>query len=148
MASAVEEKTILGLDNPMGTDGFEFVEYTAPDTTLLRELFARMGFPAVAHHKRKDVTLHRRLAFRHGLDESGGVLVLGVEPSSPASRAGLHDGDVIIGFDERRVTGIDDLHRVLTEDAVGKSASLGILRRDEKLRIEITPGEAPAPQEN
>src|SRR5437762_4596838 len=60
MASAVEEKTILGLDNPMGTDGFEFVEYTAPDTTLLRELFARMGFPAVAHHKRKDVTLHRQ----------------------------------------------------------------------------------------
>src|SRR6058998_2760952 len=60
MARAVEEKTILGLDNPMGTDGFEFVEYTAPDTTLLRELFARMGFPAVAHHKRKDVTLHRQ----------------------------------------------------------------------------------------
>jgi 4-hydroxyphenylpyruvate dioxygenase len=60
MASAVEEKTILGLDNPMGTDGFEFVEYTAPDTALLRDLFTRMGFPAVARHKRKDVTLHRQ----------------------------------------------------------------------------------------
>ena len=44
----------------MGTDGFEFVEYTAPDTTLLRELFTKMGFPAVARHKRKDVTLHRQ----------------------------------------------------------------------------------------
>src|SRR5438128_10573879 len=60
MATKVADKTILGLDNPMGTDGFEFVEYTALDTTLLRELFARMGFPAVAHHKRKDVTLHRQ----------------------------------------------------------------------------------------
>jgi 4-hydroxyphenylpyruvate dioxygenase len=60
MASAVEEKTILGLDNPMGTDGFEFVEYTAPDTTLLRELFTRMGFPEVAHHKTKNVTLHKQ----------------------------------------------------------------------------------------
>jgi 4-hydroxyphenylpyruvate dioxygenase len=54
------EKSVLGLDNPMGTDGFEFVEYTAPDTTLLRELFTKMGFPAVAKHKRKDVTLHRQ----------------------------------------------------------------------------------------
>jgi 4-hydroxyphenylpyruvate dioxygenase len=60
MASAVEEKAILGLDNPMGTDGFEFVEYTAPDTTLLRELFTRMGFPEVAHHKTKNVTLHKQ----------------------------------------------------------------------------------------
>jgi 4-hydroxyphenylpyruvate dioxygenase len=50
----------LGLDNPMGTDGFEFVEYTAPDTRLLRDLFTKMGFPAVARHKRKDVTLHRQ----------------------------------------------------------------------------------------
>lgn len=52
--------SVLGLDNPMGTDGFEFVEYTAPDTALLRELFTKMGFPAVARHKRKDVTLHRQ----------------------------------------------------------------------------------------
>ena len=43
-----EDKSILGLENPMGTDGFEFVEYTAPDTTLLRDLFTKMGFPAVA----------------------------------------------------------------------------------------------------
>jgi 4-hydroxyphenylpyruvate dioxygenase len=54
------EKGVLGLDNPMGTDGFEFVEYTAPDTGLLRDLFTKMGFPAIATHKRKDVTLHRQ----------------------------------------------------------------------------------------
>jgi len=54
------EKSVLGLDNPMGTDGFEFVEYTAPDTGLLRDLFTKMGFPAIAKHKRKDVTLHRQ----------------------------------------------------------------------------------------
>jgi 4-hydroxyphenylpyruvate dioxygenase len=50
----------LGLENPMGTDGFEFVEYAAPDPELLRSLFTQMGFPAVAHHRRKDVTLHRQ----------------------------------------------------------------------------------------
>ena len=52
--------TPLGLDNPMGTDGFEFVEYAAPDPQLLRELFERMGFPVVARHRSKDVTLHKQ----------------------------------------------------------------------------------------
>ena len=47
-------------DNPMGTDGFEFVEYTAPDPQLLRSLFARMGFPVAARHRSKNVTLHRQ----------------------------------------------------------------------------------------
>jgi 4-hydroxyphenylpyruvate dioxygenase len=47
-------------DNPMGTDGFEFVEYTAPDPEQLRSLFARMGFPVSARHRSKNVTLHRQ----------------------------------------------------------------------------------------
>ena len=47
-------------DNPMGTDGFEFVEYTAPEPELLRSLFERMGFPVVARHRSKNVTLHRQ----------------------------------------------------------------------------------------
>jgi 4-hydroxyphenylpyruvate dioxygenase len=46
--------------NPMGTDGFEFVEYAAPDPELLRRLFVSMGLPAVAHHRSKNVTLHRQ----------------------------------------------------------------------------------------
>jgi 4-hydroxyphenylpyruvate dioxygenase len=46
------------LSNPMGTDGFEFVEYTAPDPQLLRTLFERLGFPVVARHRSKNVTLH------------------------------------------------------------------------------------------
>jgi 4-hydroxyphenylpyruvate dioxygenase len=46
--------------NPMGTDGFEFVEYTAPDTKALGRLFESMGFSAVARHRSKDVTLYRQ----------------------------------------------------------------------------------------
>jgi 4-hydroxyphenylpyruvate dioxygenase len=48
------------VDNPLGTDGFEFVEYTAPDSALLRSLFERLGFPVVARHRSKNVTLHRQ----------------------------------------------------------------------------------------
>src|ERR1700743_820516 len=47
-------------DNPMGTDGFEFVEYTAPDPAALCAVFERMGFAAVARHRSKRVTLYRQ----------------------------------------------------------------------------------------
>ena len=47
-------------DNPMGTDGFEFVEYTAPDTAALARLFEQMGFAALARHRSKNVTLYRQ----------------------------------------------------------------------------------------
>ena len=64
--AAVVESNLMGTSigitaqNPMGTDGFEFVEYTAPDPHLLRTLFERLGFPVVARHRSKNVTLHRQ----------------------------------------------------------------------------------------
>ena len=45
-------------ENPIGTDGFEFVEYTAPDIAALHQLFERMGFRAVGRHRSKAVTLY------------------------------------------------------------------------------------------
>jgi len=47
-------------ENPMGTDGFEFVEYAAPDPKALGALFEKMGFTAIARHRTKDVTLYRQ----------------------------------------------------------------------------------------
>ncbi len=64
-------------DNPMGTDGFEFVEYTAPDVTQLYSLFERMGFRAVARHRSKNVTL-----FRQGQVN----FIVNAEPDSHGSR--------------------------------------------------------------
>jgi 4-hydroxyphenylpyruvate dioxygenase len=70
-------------DNPMGTDGFEFVEYTAPDTDLLRTLFERMGFPVVARHRSKNVTLHQQ----------GGVnFIINAEPGSFGQRFARQHG--------------------------------------------------------
>jgi len=46
--------------NPVGTDGFEFVEYTAPDTRALEKLFSQMGFTPIARHRGKDVVLYRQ----------------------------------------------------------------------------------------
>jgi len=50
----------MGMANPMGTDGFEFVEYAAPDPEMLRACFEAMGFVLAARHRSKDVTLHKQ----------------------------------------------------------------------------------------
>jgi 4-hydroxyphenylpyruvate dioxygenase len=47
-------------DNPMGTDGFEFIEYAAPDPAAMAAVFERMGFRPIARHRHKDVTLYRQ----------------------------------------------------------------------------------------
>src|SRR4026208_4270 len=47
-------------DNPMGTDGFEFSEYAAPDPAARAKVFERMGFTAIARHRHKNVTLYRQ----------------------------------------------------------------------------------------
>ena len=47
-------------DNPMGTDGFEFIEYAAPDPVAMGKLFEQLGFTAIARHRHKNVTLYRQ----------------------------------------------------------------------------------------
>jgi len=71
-----------GWDNPMGTDGFEFIEYAAPDPQAMGALFERMGFTAVARHRHKAVTLYRQGEIN---------FILNAEPDSFAQRfARLH----------------------------------------------------------
>ncbi len=71
-ATAKRDKSEPALwDNPMGTDGFEFVEYTAPDTAALVSLFEMMGFTAVARHRSKDVTLYRQGDINFVVDAEG-----------------------------------------------------------------------------
>src|ERR1051325_7255432 len=77
------EKNMTDLwDNPIGTAGFEFVEYTAPDTAALHDFFERMGFRAVGRHRSKDVTLYR---------QGDANFVVNAEPGSHGARfAGAH----------------------------------------------------------
>jgi 4-hydroxyphenylpyruvate dioxygenase len=73
-------------DNPMGTDGFEFIEYAAPDPAAMGAVFERMGFRAIAHHRHKAVTLYRQGEIN---------FILNGEPDSFAQRfARLHGPSV------------------------------------------------------
>jgi 4-hydroxyphenylpyruvate dioxygenase len=69
-------------DNPVGTDGFEFIEYAAPEPKALGKVFEQMGFTAIARHRHKDVTLYRQ----------GDInFIINAEPDSFAQRfARLH----------------------------------------------------------
>ena len=86
-----------------------------------------------------------RLAQRAlGIDANSGVLVTGVEPDSPAARAQISSGDIIVEFAGSAVTGIDDLHRLLTTDRIGVATTIVVLRGAERLELPITCVDSPA----
>jgi S1-C subfamily serine protease len=85
----------------------------------------------------------RRMAIReHSLNVEGGILVLSVESGSPAERAGLTGGDVIVGLNGAAVAGIDDLHRLLPAEAIGVAMPVVIVRGTEKRELTIVPDES------
>jgi S1-C subfamily serine protease len=88
------------------------------------------------------VPLHRRLVRFYDLPRESGVVVTSVEEASPAKRAGLREGDVIVALDGTPVAGVDDLHRLLTDAKVGVSSSMTVLRWTEKIELKVVPEEA------
>jgi len=108
---------------------------------LLRDGHIRRSYIGVAG---QSVPVLRRLVRHHSLGGEGGVLVVSIEPGSPAARAGLHEGDIIVEFGGETVRGIDDLHRRLTDERVGATTTLALLRGTQKLAVSITPAESKA----
>lgn len=66
-------------------------------------------------------------------------MAVGVEPESPAARAGVLSGDIIIGLEQKTVAGIDDLHRLLDERLIERNTGIRVLRRHEIYDLLITP---------
>ena len=89
----------------------------------------------------QNVAIPRFLVRAHKLNAEAGVLVIGVEKQSPAERAGVADGDVIIGVDDAPVQTVDDLHRWLTDRRIGAACRLTLLRRSEKIDLPVVPEE-------
>lgn len=106
---------------------------------LIKEGKVRRSYIGLAG---QNVTVHRRLAYVYHLKVESGVLVVSIEPNSPAQAAALREGDLIVGFRNLPVANIDDLHRLLTENEVGVKSELSIIRGTELIQVPITPVES------
>jgi S1-C subfamily serine protease len=91
----------------------------------------------------QNVPLQRKVVRFHRLDVDSGVLVVGLEADSPAGKAGLREGDVIVSFDSKPIFTIDDLQRLLTEERVGVTSPMTVVRGGTELvSFDVTPAEA------
>ncbi len=108
---------------------------------LIREGRVRRGWLGVGG---QNVKLQRRRVREFELEHDSALLVLQVEKDSPAAAAGLSEGDIVVGFDGSPVSGVDDLHRLLTEERIGNPVTLTVLRRGERRAVVIVPAESPA----
>jgi len=97
---------------------------------ILRHGRVRRGWLGIAG---QNTPLSRRMVRYHELEIESGVRIASVESGSPAEKAGLREGDVVVSYDGTAVAGIDDVHRLLTETRVGQEAPIVVLRRGEKL---------------
>ena len=110
-------------------------------TGLIKDGKIRRGYISIGG---QNVPLPRRVVLFHELSVESGVLVISIENDSPAQQAGLVEGDVIVGINNQAIASIDDLHKLLTHDRVEVRSPLTILRRSEKLVLDIIPQESPA----
>src|SRR5437899_1814474 len=92
----------------------------------------------------QNVPLHRRVVRYYGLPIESGILVMSVERGSPAERAGLREGVVIVAYGGKSIATVDDLHRLLTEEQLGVTAKITAIRMTEKIEVEIVPARAAA----
>jgi S1-C subfamily serine protease len=103
---------------------------------LIRDGRIRRSFIGLAG---QNVPLRRQIKRYYDLANDNGILVVSMDDNSPAKEAGLEPGDIIIAFDSQTVEGIDELHRLLTEERVARRVLMTIIRRNEKLEFGITP---------
>jgi S1-C subfamily serine protease len=105
-------------------------------TRLIRDGRIRRAYLGVAG---QNVPLHRRVVRYHGLPREHAVFVVSVEPDGPAARGGLRDGDMIVAFDDHPIGGMDDLHKLLTEERAGHEVAVAVLRGTERQTLAVTP---------
>jgi S1-C subfamily serine protease len=133
----VNTATILPAQGICFAIGINTAKFVA--SRLLRDGRIRRSYIGVSA---QTVPVHRRLVRFYDLPKETGALVLSVEDASPAKRAGLREGDIIVALEGQPVAGVDDLHRLLTEVRVGVTSALTVVRYMDKLELKIMPEEA------
>ena len=87
----------------------------------------------------QNVPVRRQIARYYNLPNENGILVVSMDDNSPAKQAGLEEGDIVISFAGEQVDGIDELHRLLTEERVGVNQPITVIRRNDIREFGIIP---------
>jgi S1-C subfamily serine protease len=132
----VNTATILPAQGICFAIGINTAKFVA--SRLLQEGRIRRSFIGVSA---QTVPLLRRVVRFYDLPRETGVVVLSVEQDSPAQRAGLREGDVILSFEGQPMAGVDDLHRALSDARVGTRCRLAALRHTKKVEFVVVPEE-------
>lgn len=105
-------------------------------SSLIRHGVVRRSYIGV---QAQTVTLNRVIARHYDFQNATGALVLAPEPGSPAAKAGLQEGDVIVALEGEPVEGVDVLHRLLSEERIGVTTKLTLLRGSRKFEVAVVP---------
>jgi S1-C subfamily serine protease len=88
------------------------------------------------------IPVPREVAEAAKITQERAVMVLRVEPDSPAKKAGIAFGDIVVRFNDKPVVDVSDLPRLLTEDLIGKKTKIALLRGEKLVELTITPTSA------
>ena len=135
---------VIGINTAIipGAQGICFA--TAIDTVklvvmqIMRDGRVRRGYLGLAGANQE---ISRRMVRHFDLDNRRAVRVQSIEKGGPAALAGVESGDLIVRFDGEPVNGIDDLHRLLTAERIGRPSRLTLIRRTQKIEVEVQPRE-------
>jgi S1-C subfamily serine protease len=126
----------------LGAQGLSFAVPIDTARWVLGELMqhgrVRRGVLGVAAQTR---TLDRRLALAHGLSQKSGVELMEVAPGKPAHRAGFESGDILVALEGRAVESVDDVHKLLKADSIGRTLAARVLRGAALRDLSVTPSE-------
>ena len=136
----VNTAIILGAQGLCFSTPINTAQYVAP--RLIRDGRIRRGWLGIGGQNMK-VPPHA--AHVLGLGAESGVLIISVEPDSPAEHAVLQVRDLMVEFDGKTISSIDDLHRQLTDERIGRSAELVVIRHSARVGLQAVPRE-PAPE--
>ena len=134
----VNTATILQAQGLCFAIGINTAKFVA--AKLMSEGRIRRGYLGIGG---QNVDIARGIAHYYQLKEDRGAIVVSIEPDSPAERAGVREGDILISAAEHSISNIDDLNRALTDQRIGSPIKLNVLRRNQKLEFIAIPEERP-----
>ncbi|TGL64167.1 S1C family serine protease [Leptospira sarikeiensis] len=107
-------------------------------TRLITNGAVKRGYLGIAGQNQKIPNFIKSM---NRLNSDSGILVMSLEPGSPADKVGIRNGDLIIGLDEKEIHTIDDLHKILDETSIGRKLGIRLLRDGSMRSFFIEPGE-------